>query len=160
LSFGDVYFLLWYTKLDFASLEEVGRLRFEGLLVGDFFDGFFAYSILFSLFSIILCILKMVLEDITRMRDIQNLRGDFNLHNLLIVVRLFYGYFVFAAIIVAIVWLLRYFSRHEPSGTKITEMFDEKGKKKTPLNLKPVLKVILIIIALILIYIVLLFVRV
>ncbi len=57
-----------------------------------------------------------------------------------------------------IVWLLKYFISHEPSGTKITELFDEKGKKKTPLNLKPVLTVILIIIVLILIYIVLLFV--
>ncbi|WFR59072.1 hypothetical protein QA584_08300 [Anaerocolumna sp. AGMB13025] len=93
------------------------------------------------------------------MRDIQNLRGDFNLHNLLIVVRLFYGYFVLVAIIAAIVWLLRYFMSHEPSGTKITEMFDEKGKKKTPLNLKPVLMVISIMIVLILIYIVLLFVK-
>lgn len=94
------------------------------------------------------------------MHDLQNLKHDFNLHNLLIVVRLFYGYFVFAAIIITIIWLLKYFSSHEPSGIKITEMFDERGKKKTPLNLKPVIMVIAIIFVLILIYIILLVVNI
>lgn len=94
------------------------------------------------------------------MHDIQNLKSDFNLHNLIVVVRLFYGYFVFAAIVIAIIWLLKYFSSHEPSGTKITEMFDESGKKKTPLNLKPVIIVLTIIVVLILVYVALLFVNV
>lgn len=94
------------------------------------------------------------------MYDLQNLMREFNLHNLLIVVRLFYGYFVFAAIIVTIIWLLKYFSSHEPSGIKITEMFDERGIKKTPLDLKPVYRAITIIIVLILIYIILLFINI
>lgn len=94
------------------------------------------------------------------MYDLKNLMKDFNLHNLLIVIRLFYGYFVFAAIIIAIIWLLKYFSSHEPSGIKITEMFDESGKKKTPLNLKPVLKVIVIVSILISIYFILVFIHI
>lgn len=94
------------------------------------------------------------------MHDIQNLKSDFNLHNLIIVVRLFYGYFVIAAIIITIIWLLKYFNSHEPSGIKITEMFDERGKKKTPLNLKPVLMAVIIIFVLIFIYVALLFVKI
>jgi quinol-cytochrome oxidoreductase complex cytochrome b subunit len=93
------------------------------------------------------------------MYDLQNLIKDFNLHNLLIVVKLFYGYFVIVAIIVTIIWLLKYFNSHEPTGIKITEMFDERGIKKSPLNLKPVIKAVTIIIVLILIYIILLFVN-
>jgi quinol-cytochrome oxidoreductase complex cytochrome b subunit len=96
----------------------------------------------------------------TKMHDLQNLKNDFNLHNMLIVVRLFYGYLVIVAIIITIIWFLRYFNSHEPSGIKITEMFDERGKKKTPLNLKPVIKAISIVVVLILIYIILLFVDV
>jgi quinol-cytochrome oxidoreductase complex cytochrome b subunit len=94
------------------------------------------------------------------MHDLQILQKDFNLHNLLVVIRLFYGYFVIVAILAAIIWLVRYINSHEPTGIKITEMFDERGKKKSPLNLKPVLIVISIIIVLILIYFVLLFVNV
>jgi quinol-cytochrome oxidoreductase complex cytochrome b subunit len=94
------------------------------------------------------------------MHDIQNLKNDFNLHNLIIVVRLFYGYFVIAAIIITIIWLLKYFNSHEPSGIKITEMFDERGKKKTPLNLKPVITAVIIIFVLIFIYVALLFVKI
>ncbi|SHK69488.1 hypothetical protein SAMN02745136_03122 [Anaerocolumna jejuensis DSM 15929] len=94
------------------------------------------------------------------MHDIQNLKNDFNLHNLIIVVRLFYGYFVIAVIIITIIWLLKYFKSHEPSGIKITEMFDERGKKKTPLNLKPVITAVIIIFVLILIYVALLFVKI
>lgn len=94
------------------------------------------------------------------MHDIQNLKNDFNLHNLIIVVRLFYGYFVIAAIIITIIWLLKYFNSHEPSGIKITEMFDESGKKKTPLNLKPVIMAVIIIFVLIVIYVALLFVKI
>lgn len=94
------------------------------------------------------------------MHDLQNLRNDFNLHNLIIVIRLFYGYFVIVAILATIIWLLKYFSSHEPSGIKITEMFDEGGKKKNPLSLKPVFIVIGINLVLILIYILLLFVNV
>lgn len=94
------------------------------------------------------------------MHDIQNLKNDFSLHNLIIVVRLFYGYFVIAAIIIMIIWLLKYFNSHEPSGIKITEMFDERGKKKTPLNLKPVITAVIIIFVLILIYVALLFVKI
>lgn len=94
------------------------------------------------------------------MHDIQNLKNDFNLHNLIIVVRLFYGYFVIAAIIITIIWLLKYFNSHEPSGIKITEMFDERGKKKTPLNLKPVITAVIIIFVLILFYVALLFVKI
>lgn len=94
------------------------------------------------------------------MHDIQNLKNDFNLHNLIIVVRLFYGYFVIAAIIITIIWLLKYFNSHEPSGIKITEMFDESGKKKTPLNLNPVITAVIIIFVLILFYVALLFVKI
>ncbi|MGN6714042.1 hypothetical protein [Anaerocolumna jejuensis] len=94
------------------------------------------------------------------MHDIQNLKNDFNLHNLIIVVRLFYGYFVIAVIIITIIWLLKYFNSHEPSGIKITEMFDERGKKKTPLNLKPVITAVIIIFVLLLIYVALLFVKI
>lgn len=94
------------------------------------------------------------------MHDIQNLKNDFNLHNLIIVVRLFYGYFVIAVIIITIIWLLKYFNSHEPSGIKITEMFDERGKKKTPLNLKPVITAVIIIFVLLFIYVALLFVKI
>ncbi|MDF2872937.1 MAG: hypothetical protein K0R05_4512 [Anaerocolumna sp.] len=94
------------------------------------------------------------------MHDLQILQKDFNLHNLLVVIRLFYGYFVIVAILAAIIWLVRYINSHEPTGIKITEMFDESGKKRSPLNLKPVLIVISILIVLILIYFVLLFVNV
>lgn len=94
------------------------------------------------------------------MHDLQNLKNDFSLHNLLIVVRLFYGYFVVIAIIISIIWFIKYFNNHEPSGIKITEMFDESGKKKTPLDLKPVFTVLAIVVILILLYIILLFVNI
>jgi quinol-cytochrome oxidoreductase complex cytochrome b subunit len=94
------------------------------------------------------------------MHDLQTLQKDFNLHNLLVVIRLFYGYFVIVAILVTIVWLVRYINSHEPTGIKITEMFDERGKKRSPLNLKPVFIAISIIFVLILIYFILLFVNV
>lgn len=94
------------------------------------------------------------------MHDLQNLRNDFSLHNLLIVIRMFYGYVVIVAIIITIIWLIRYINSHEPTGVKITEMFDEKGKRKTPLDLKPVIIAISIIFVLILIYVVFLFVNV
>ncbi len=94
------------------------------------------------------------------MHDLQNLRNNFSLHNLLVVIRLFYGYFVIAAIIITIIWLVRYINSHEPTGVKITEMYDERGKKKTPLNLKPLIIAISIVLVLILIYVVLLFVNI
>jgi quinol-cytochrome oxidoreductase complex cytochrome b subunit len=87
-----------------------------------------------------------------QMRDFQNLINDFNLHNLLTVVKICYGYCVFAAIVISIIWLLKYFNSNEPSGVKITEMFDENGEKKAPINLKPVFKVVTIIAILIVIY--------
>lgn len=93
------------------------------------------------------------------MHDLLNLKKDFNLHNLLIVIRLFYGYFVIIAIIITIIWLVKYFNSHEPTGIKITEMFDEKGKKKSPLNIKPVITAIMIVLILILIYVILLFIK-
>lgn len=94
------------------------------------------------------------------MHDLLNLKEDFNLHNLLIVIRLFYGYIVIAAIIITIIWLISYFNSHEPTGIKITEMFDEKGKKKSPLDLKSVIRSLIIILTLIIIYIILLFIKI
>ena len=93
------------------------------------------------------------------MYDLKVLINDFNLHNLFTVIRLFYGYFVIVAIVAAIIWLLKYFNKHEPTGLKITEMFDERGIKKAPLNLKPVFRAITIVFILIFIYIILLFIK-
>ena len=94
------------------------------------------------------------------MHDLQKLLNDFTYSNLLMVLKLFYGYFVIVAISIAIYRLIKYFKTHKPSGTKITEIFDENGKKKPPVDIKPVLKMVIGVFILIIVYFILLCVSV
>lgn len=94
------------------------------------------------------------------MYDIKELRNNFNMENLLHVIRLFYGYLVVIIIAIVVIRLIKYIQKHEPTGTKITELYDEKGQKRPPLNIKPVIRSIVLIVVLLIIYIILMFIKV